>query len=230
MPADLNVKVLTLFPDMFPGPLEHSLSGKALAAGLWNIEAIDIRGYATDRHRTVDDTPFGGGAGMVMKPDVVAAAIRENHAGGRLVYMSPRGTTLNHDLAADLAKSSELTVLCGHYEGVDQRVLDVFGIEEISVGDFVLSGGEVAAHLMLDAVIRLIPGVIGKGASLEEESFSMGLLEYPHYTKPSVWEDIKVPEILLSGHHEKIKHWRMEQALEITRKRRPDLYEKFLKN
>ncbi len=230
MTSNLNVKILTLFPDVFPGVLASSISGKALKAGTLSIEAINIRDYATDKHKTVDDTPFGGGAGMVMKPDVIASAIRSNHKTGKLIYLTPRGKTFNQAMAYELANENNLTILCGHYEGIDERILDTFDIEEISVGDFILSGGEVASLLMLDAIIRLIPGVIGKEESHLEDSYSSGLLEYPQYTKPSVWEDKQIPEILLSGHHENIKKWRHEKALEITKQRRPDLYEKFLKN
>ncbi len=226
----LDVKILTLFPDAFPGMLAHSITGKALKNGLWNIEAINIRDYAKDKHKSVDDTPFGGGAGMVMKADVVADAIRANHKDGKIVYMSPRGKVFNQKMAEDMAKEKSITVLCGHYEGIDERILETFEIEEISMGDFVLSGGEVGAITMLDAIVRLVPGVVGKEESLVEESFSFGLLEYPQYTKPSVWEDKSVPEILLSGHHENIKKWRHEQAIAITKQRRPDLYEKFLNN
>ncbi len=225
-----DVKILTLFPEMFPGALSHSIMGKAMKKDLWNVEAINIRDYAKDKHKSVDDTPFGGGAGMVMKPDVLADAITHNHKSGKLIYLSPRGVTFNQQMATELAKEESLTILCGHYEGIDERVIEKFEIQEISLGDFVLTGGETAALTMLDAIIRLVPGVVGKDASLDEESFSMGLLEYPQYTKPSDWQGLKVPEILLSGHHEKIKTWRHEQALEITKQRRPDLFQKFLKN
>ncbi len=228
--TSLNVKVLTLFPQAFPGILDYSITGKALKAGIWSLEAIDIRNYAKDKHKTVDDTPFGGGAGMVLKPDVLADAIRNNHHKGKLIYMSPRGKTFSQKMAQSLATEQDITILCGHYEGVDERIFDAFDIEQISIGDFILSGGEIATITMLDAIVRLVPGVVGKQASVEDESFSFGLLEYPHYTKPSVWENKPIPEILLSGHHQKIKQWRHEQALEITKKNRPDLYKKFLKN
>lgn len=220
--------VLTLFPEMFPGPLAHSLAGKALARGDWAVEPVDIRDFATDRHNTVDDTPFGGGAGMVMRPDVVDTAI----AGvadrpGPLVYLTPRGRPFDQALAAEWAEGPGVTILCGRYEGVDQRVLDKRRPLEVSLGDFVLSGGEPAALVMLDACVRLLPGVMGGAESLDEESFERGLLEYPHYTRPAEWEGRAVPETLLSGHHEKIAAWRREQAERATESRRPDLWSRY---
>ncbi|WP_299441276.1 tRNA (guanosine(37)-N1)-methyltransferase TrmD [uncultured Rhodospira sp.] len=223
--------VLTLFPGMFPGPLGVSLAGRALAEGLWALDAVDIRDYARDRHRTVDDTPFGGGAGMVMRPDVVSDAIAANHdpAGGRrLIYLSPRGRVLDQPLVRDLAAGPGVTLVCGRYEGLDQRVIDAWSMEEVSVGDVVLSGGEPAALVMLDAVVRLLPGVTGKAESLEEESFETGLLEYPHYTRPQVWDGRTVPEVLVSGHHGRVARWRREQAEAITRDRRPDLWARYV--
>ncbi|WP_173983797.1 tRNA (guanosine(37)-N1)-methyltransferase TrmD [Magnetospirillum sp. SS-4] len=220
--------MLTLFPEMFPGPLGLSLAGRALEDGIWSIEAVDIRGFATDRHRNVDDSPFGGGAGMVMRPDVLDAAIRGAGAIGPLVYMTPRGRRLDQALVRDLAEGPGVRVLCGRFEGVDQRVLEAHGALEVSAGDFVLSGGEPAALLMLDAIVRLLPGVVGKQESLAEESFEWGLLEYPHYTRPQTWEGRSVPEVLLSGHHEKIRAWRKRQAEEITRLRRPDLWDRYV--
>jgi tRNA (guanine37-N1)-methyltransferase len=233
--ASFRAVVMTLFPEMFPGPLGHSLAGKALADGTWSLETVDIRGFARDKHRTVDDTPFGGGAGMVMRPDVIDAAIDASwpHAPdgqrlGRLVYLTPRGRVLDQDMARALAAEPALTVLCGRYEGVDQRVLDAWQPTEISLGDFVLSGGEAAAITLLDAVVRLLPGVVGKTESLEEESFERGLLEYPLYTRPAEWQGRTVPEVLLSGHHAKVANWRHAQSEEITRRRRPDLWSRYI--
>ena len=226
-----RARVLTLFPDMFPGSLGHSLAGKALERGVWRLDVMDIRGFATDKHRTVDDTPFGGGAGMVMRPDVVdaalAAALQPERAGepvGPAIYLSPRGRMLDQALVAKLAAGPGCVLLCGRYEGLDERVIEARGLMEVSLGDFVLSGGEPAAIALMDAVVRLIPGVMGAAETLDEESFEQGLLEYPHYTRPALWQDRPVPEILLSGHHEKINAWRLRQAEEVTRSRRPDLW------
>jgi len=217
--------VLTLFPSMFPCPLGQSLAGNALQDGIWALKTRDIRDYATDRHRTVDDAPFGGGAGMVMRPDVVDAAIRAvRQAGEPLIYFTPRGRLVDQARVAALAKEPRVAMLCGRFEGVDQRVLDAHQAEEISIGDVVLSGGEPAAMVLIDAVVRLLPGVIGREESLAEESFARGLLEYPHYTRPQTWDGRAVPEPLLSGHHERIKAWRQRQAEEATRQRRPDLW------
>lgn len=220
--------VLSLFPEMFPGPLGHSLAGRALAEGIWALDSVDIRAFARDKHRSVDDTPFGGGAGMVMRPDVVNAAIVASHRGGPLIYLTPRGRLLDQQRVKDLAAEARVTILCGRFEGVDQRVLDAHGAEEISLGDFVLSGGEPAALMLMDAVVRLLPGVVGKEESLAEESFEWGLLEYPHYTRPQQWEGRGVPEVLLSGHHEKIRAWRVRQAEDVTRQRRPDLWDRYV--
>jgi tRNA (guanine37-N1)-methyltransferase len=223
--------VLTLFPEMFPGPLAHSLAGKALTEGLWSLDAVNIRDFATDRHSTVDDTPFGGGPGMVMRADVIDAAIEDAAiAGAPLVYLTPRGTPLSQEIAAELADGPGVTLICGRYEGVDQRVFDARDVTEISLGDFVLSGGEPAALALLDACVRLLPGVMGAEASLEEESFARGLLEYPHYTRPAEWCGRKVPDVLLSGHHRNIYAWRMEQAEMITQARRPDLWDRYQKD
>ncbi|WP_207480120.1 tRNA (guanosine(37)-N1)-methyltransferase TrmD [Arenibaculum pallidiluteum] len=215
--------VVTLFPEMFPGPLGHSLAGKALKDGVWALETVDIRAFARDKHRSVDDAPFGGGPGMVMRPDVLDAAL--DAAGpGRALYLSPRGRLLDQDLVRELAAEPAVTLLCGRYEGVDERVLEKRRLEEVSVGDYVLSGGEPAALVLMDAVVRLLPGVMGNEETAGEESFERGLLEYPHYTRPAEWEGRRVPEVLLSGHHEKVRAWRLEQAEGITRDRRPDLW------
>jgi tRNA (guanine37-N1)-methyltransferase len=220
------VSVLTLFPDMFPGPLGHSLSGQALEAGLWSLKLHHIRDFGRGRHRAVDDTPAGGGAGMVMRADVLAAAIdhaRVAEADLPLIYMSPRGVPLTQDVARALAAGPGIMVLAGRFEGIDQRVIEARGIAEISIGDYVLSGGELAAMVLTDACVRLIPGVIGASDSLAQESFEDGLLEYPHYTKPRDWEGLATPEVLLSGDHAKIDAWRRAEALRLTRERRPDL-------
>jgi len=223
-----TAKVLTLFPEMFPGPLAHSLAGKALADDAWSLETVDIRDYATDRHRTVDDTPFGGGAGMVMRADVVDAAIEDAAlSDAPLIYLTPRGETFSHAHATEFATGPGVTLICGRYEGIDQRVLDARNVTEISLGDFVLSGGEPAVLALIDACVRLLPGVMGAEASLEEESFTRGLLEYPHYTRPADWCGRKVPDVLLSGHHENICAWRTEQAEIATRDRRPDLWDRY---
>jgi tRNA (guanine37-N1)-methyltransferase len=218
--------VLTIFPEMFPGPLGVSLAGRGLQRDLWRLDAVDLRGFAQDRHQTVDDTPFGGGAGMVMRPDIVAQAadaVVARGAPGPLVYLSPRGEPLRQARVAELAAGPGVVLLCGRYEGVDHRVIEARGFLEISLGDFVLSGGELAAMTLIDACVRLLPGVVGDAASLAEESFAAGLLEYPHYTRPQVWEGRAVPDVLLSGHHARISEWRHEQALAITKSRRPDL-------
>lgn len=223
-----GARVLTLFPEMFPGPLGDSLAGKAMASGLWSLRTIDIRDFAKDRHATVDDTPFGGGPGMVMRADVVDDAIASvADEEGPLVYLTPRGRRLDQALVGVLAAGPGMTVLCGRYEGVDERVIESRDVTEISLGDFVLSGGEPAAVALIDACVRLLPGVMGDAASLEEESFQSGLLEYPHYTRPAEWHGRSVPEVLLSGHHEKIRAWRREQAERITRERRPDLWDRY---
>ena len=222
--------VLTLFPEMFPGPLGHSLAGQALDDGRWRLETVDIRDFARDKHRTVDDTPFGGGPGMVMRPDVVDAAIgaaKDKADNVPLIYLSPRGRPADQERVRELADGPGMTVLCGRFEGVDARVLEAHDVEEISLGDFVLSGGEPAAIALIDACVRLLPGVIGSDKSLEEESFNRGLLEYPHFTRPQNWDGRAVPEVLLSGHHEKIRAWRLAEAEAATRKRRPDLWSRY---
>ena len=219
-----HATVLTLFPEMFPGPLGLSLAGRALEQGIWSIDARDIRASATDRHRTVDDHPAGGGAGMVLKPDVLAAAIdAAPHEGPRLL-MSPRGEPLTQRLVRELAEGPGCLIVCGRFEGVDERVIEKRSLREVSVGDYVLSGGEPAALVLLDAVVRLLPGVMGKQASGEEESFEGGLLEHPHYTKPNIWEGVEIPGVLLSGDHKAIARWKQEKREALTRARRPDLW------
>lgn len=220
--------VLTILPEMFPGPLGLSLSGAALAKGLWRLETVDLRGFATDRHRSVDDTPAGGGPGMVMRADVLArgvdAALAAAPPGRPLLYPSPRGERLTQRLVRELARGPGLIVLCGRFEGVDQRLLEARPFREVSLGDFVLSGGEIAALALLDAVVRLLPGVVGDAASLAEESFEQGLLEYPHYTRPQVWEGREIPAVLSSGNHAAIAAFRRAAAEDITRRRRPDMW------
>ncbi|MFN8719928.1 MAG: tRNA (guanosine(37)-N1)-methyltransferase TrmD [Rhodospirillales bacterium] len=219
---------LTLFPEMFPGPLGHSLAGRALENGLWRLEAHDIRAFATDRHRHVDDTPFGGGPGMVMRPDVIARAIEATHiAGRRLLYLSPRGRPLDQAMVRDLVAGPGVTLLCGRYEGVDERVIEARAMEEVSVGDYVLSGGEPAAIVLLDACVRLVAGVMGNAETAGQESFETGLLEHPHYTRPADWQGRAVPEVLVSGHHERVRQWRQAEAERITRQRRPDLWQRY---
>lgn len=229
----LHFNILTLFPEMFPGSLGQSLSGKALDKGLWSYNAVNIRDFAQGVHKSVDDTPYGGGAGMVMRPDIIEKALVSVDATRaiRPIYLSPRGNPLTQKKVEELAMLSNITLLCGRYEGVDQRVLDAHDFEEISIGDYVLSGGEPAAMILMDACIRLIPGVMGNNETVSEESFSDGaggMLEYPHYTRPASWEAVnghnyEVPEVLQSGNHAKIEEWRKAQSLDITRMRRPDL-------
>lgn len=221
----LNVKILTIFPEIFPGFLGTSLTGRALKDGIWNIEAVNIRNYAFDKHGSVDDTPCGGGAGMIMRPDVLGNAIDHNYKGGKIIYMSPRGHVLTQQKVHELSKEDNLTIICGRFEGIDERVLEEYNIEELSIGDYILTGGEQAAMIMLDAVVRLLPNVLGNAASTENESFENGLLEYPQYTRPIEWKNRKVPEVLLSGHHENVAKWQKEKALQITKERRPDLLE-----
>jgi len=231
--APWDVTVLTLFPAMFPGPVGQSLAGKALESRKWRLRTLDIREFARDKHRSVDDTPFGGGAGMVMRPDVLDRAIRAAHRPGhRLIYLSPRGRLLTQEWVAELSQAAGLTVVCGRFEGVDERVLAANAAEEMSVGDYVLSGGEPAALVLIDACVRLLPGVMGNDQTAVEESFTDGLLEYPHYTRPALWRDGEerewaVPEVLVSGHHEKVKAWRRAEAERLTRERRPDLWSRY---
>ena len=225
-----KAKVLTLFPEMFPGPLGLSLAGQGLEAGAWTLDAVDIREFAADKHRSVDDLPFGGGPGMVIRPDVVSEAI-DAAAGAdpslALIYLTPRGRPLTQARVGELARGPGIVLLCGRYEGLDERVLDAHGLDEISLGDFVLSGGEAAAIAVIDACVRLLPGVVGAPESLIDESFENGLLEYPQYTRPREWRGRTVPEVLVSGDHEKIKAWRRHQAEAITRERRPDLWARY---
>jgi tRNA (guanine37-N1)-methyltransferase len=224
-----RASVLTIFPEMFPGPLAHSLAGKALASGIWSLDTHDIRGAATDKHRTVDDTPAGGGPGMVMKADVLARALDAvPHDTRPRLLMSPRGMPLTQSKAAALAAGLGVTILCARFEGVDERLIKMRGLEEVSVGDFVLSGGEIAALALLDACVRLLPGVMGKEASAAEESFADGLLEYPQYTRPSVFEGEPIPEVLISGDHAKVAAWRKAEAERLTAARRPDLWTAYL--
>jgi len=226
-----KVQVFTLYPETFPGPLNKGIFGKALSNKIWNLEVVNIRDYAEDRHKTVDDTPFGGGSGMLLRPDVLAKSIDQNLRNGeRIVYLSPRGKKFDQKLAKELSKEKSINLVCGHFEGVDERILNTRNIEEISIGDFILSGGETAAFVFIDSILRLLPGVLGNDQSKNDESFENGLLEYPQYTKPQIWEEKCVPEVLLSGDHAKIKDWRLSQSEAITRDRRPDLWQKYKKN
>lgn len=220
----MKIDILTLFPDMF-APLSQSIIGRAECAGIVDINAIDIRKYTADKHFKCDDVPYGGGSGMVMTPQPIVDCVRAVDPDGkaRRIYMSPRGRTLSVSIAKELAAETDLLILCGHYEGVDQRALDVCGFEELSIGDYVLTGGELAAMVVVDALLRFVPGVLGSGTSALTDSFSDGMLEYPQYTRPAVFEGIPVPEVLLSGHHANIEKWRREKALELTAERRPDL-------
>lgn len=223
-----TAQVLTLLPDAFPGILGHSLTGTALKDGLWQLKCVDIRQFGEGKHRKVDDTPAGGGAGLVMRPDIFGAALaharREMPPEAPIIYLSPRGKPFSQAMAQHLSTGPGATLLCGRFEGIDERVIDAFGITEVSLGDFILTGGEIAAQALIDATVRLIPRVLGNHASTEEESFSDGLLEHPHYTKPAVWDGREIPEVLLSGHHGKIAHWRKVMAERLTKERRPDLW------
>jgi tRNA (guanine37-N1)-methyltransferase len=223
-----HATVLTLYPEMFPSLLGHSLAGRALEAGVWELEVINIRDFATDKHRTVDDTPYGGGAGMVLKPDVVGRAIESLDLSTRpCYYLSPRGIPLSQEFLkkhTNPESSAGIILLCGHFEGIDERVLQHYNIPELSIGDYVLSGGEVAAHVVLDSMVRLLPSVMGKQASHEQDSFSAGLLEHPHYTRPAVWQGLEVPAVLLSGNHGAVDAWRLQQAEDLTKRRRPDVW------
>ena len=226
-----QAQVFTLYPEVFPGPLSRGLYGKALSSDLWKLKVVNIRDSADDKHKTVDDTPYGGGTGMLLKPDVLAKSLDENrNENERILYLSPKGKKFDQNLAKELADEKSLSIICGHFEGVDERILSTRNIEEVSIGDYVLSGGESAAYVLIDSILRLLPGVLGNENSKLDETFENGLLEYPQYTKPQIWEEKAVPDVLLSGDHNKIKHWRLSQSEAITRDRRPDLWEKYKKN
>ena len=226
-----QAQIFTLYPEFFPGPLSKGLYGKALEKKIWNLKVVNIRDAAEDKHKTVDDTPFGGGAGMLLKADILARSIDKNlNDNSRIFYLSPKGKKFDQKLAKELSKEKSINLICGHFEGVDERLLSTRNIEEISIGDFILSGGESAAVVIIDSILRLLPGVLGNDSSKKNESFENGLLEYPQYTKPQIWEEKGVPEVLLSGDHAKIKDWRLSQSEAITRDRRPDLWEKYKKN
>ena len=226
-----QAQVFTLYPEIFPGPLSKGLYGKALSNKIWNLKVVNIRDAADDKHKTVDDTPFGGGSGMLLKADVLAKSIDQNKKEGEWIfYLTPKGKKFDQKLAKELSKEKSISLICGHFEGVDERVLSTRNIEEISIGDFILSGGEAATFAVLDSILRLLPGVLGNDQSKNDESFENGLLEYPQYTKPQIWEKKSVPEVLLSGDHSKIKDWRLSESEAITRDRRPDLWQKYNKN
>ena len=224
-----KVKIFTLYPDLYPGPLNTGLYKKAQEKKIWNLEVIDIRDYATDKHRTVDDTPFGGGSGMLLRPDIVASALDQNlKKEDQIIYLSPKGKKLDQTIVKEFSKKKKLNILCGHFEGIDQRLLETRNIQEYSIGDFILSGGETASYVFIDSILRLLPGVLGNKNSSKEESFEADLLEYPQYTKPQNWEGKSTPDVLLSGDHAKIKSWRLAQSEAITRRQRPDLWKKYL--
>ena len=228
----LKVKIFTLYPDLFPGPLNSGIYKKARKKNIWDFEIINIRDSSLDKHGTVDDTPFGGGSGMLLRADVLAKSLDENinyRQGQKNIYLSPKGKIFNQTAAQSLSKLNIINLICGHFEGVDQRLLDTRNIEEYSLGDYILSGGETASYVFLDAILRLLPGVLGNNNSTQDESFENGLLEYPQFTKPQKWEKKGVPDVLLSGDHAKIKGWRLSQSEAITRRQRPDLWEKYIK-
>ena len=226
-----QAQVFTLYQEVFPGPLSKGLYGKAMSKKLWDLKVVNIRDAAKDKHKTVDDTPYGGGSGMLLKADVLAKSLDQNRIEGeKILYLSPKGKKFDQSYAKKLATAKSLSLICGHFEGVDERVLSTRNIEEVSIGDYVLSGGETAAYVVIDSVLRLLPGVLGNDNSKIEETFENGLLEYPQYTKPQIWEEKSVPDVLLSGDHSKIKDWRLSQSEAITRDRRPDLWEKYKKN
>tara|TARA_B100000945_G_scaffold313392_1_gene309433 strand:- start:1032 stop:1727 length:696 start_codon:yes stop_codon:yes gene_type:complete len=224
-----KARVFTLYPEIFPGPLNKGLYGKALEKKLWQLDIINIRNSAQDKHQTVDDTPFGGGSGMLLKPDVLGKSLDSNiKKDEKIFYLSPKGKKFDQKIAKNLSEEKVINLICGHFEGVDQRILDTRNIEEISIGDYILSGGESASFVVIDAVLRLLPGVLGNSTSKEDETFENGLLEYPQYTKPQIWEEQRVPDVLLSGDHAKIKDWRLSQSKDITRRQRPDLWKLYL--
>ena len=226
-----QAQVFTLYPEVFPGPLSKGLYGKALSKKLWNLNIVNIRDAAEDKHKTVDDTPYGGGSGMLLKADVLAKSLDQNKIEGeKIIYLSPKGKKFDQNYAQELSNEKSVSFICGHFEGVDERILSTRNIEEISIGDYILSGGETAAFVVIDSILRLLPGVLGNENSRVDESFENGLLEYPQYTKPQIWEEKSVPEVLLSGNHNKIKDWRLSQSEAITRVRRPDLWQKYKKN
>ncbi|MDA8984800.1 tRNA (guanosine(37)-N1)-methyltransferase TrmD [Candidatus Pelagibacter sp.] len=226
-----QAQVFTLYPEVFPGPLSKGLYGKALSKKLWNLNIVNIRDAAEDKHKTVDDTPYGGGSGMLLKADVLAKSLDQNKIEGeKVIYLSPKGKKFDQNYAQELSNEKSVSFICGHFEGVDERVLSTRNIEEVSIGDYILSGGETAAFVVIDSILRLLPGVLGNENSRLDESFENGLLEYPQYTKPQIWEEKAVPEVLLSGDHSKIKDWRLSQSEAITRVRRPDLWQKYKKN
>ena len=227
----LQAQIFTLYPELFPGPLNKGLYGKALSNNIWNLKIVNIRNYSSDKHKTADDTPFGGGSGMLIKPDVLANSLDQNvKPNDKIYYLTPKGKLFTQKFAKKLSKEKTINLICGHFEGVDQRVIDTRNIEELSIGDYVLSGGETAALVVLDSILRLIPGILGNDQSISEESFENGLLEYPQYTKPQIWEKKSVPDVLLSGDHAKIKDWRLSESESITRDRRPDLWQRYKKN
>ena len=226
-----KARIFTLYPEIFPGLLNKGLYGKALSNKIWNLDIINIRDSAEDKHKTVDDTPFGGGSGMLIKPNVLASSIDQHvNKTEKIFYLSPKGKLFDQKTAKFLSKENCINLICGHFEGVDQRLLETRNIEEISIGDYILSGGETAAFVIVDSILRLIPGILGNEESVHEESFENGLLEYPQYTKPQLWEEKNVPDVLLSGDHSKIKDWRLSKSEAITRHRRPDLWQKYIKD
>ena len=224
-------RIFTLYPEFYPGFLNKGLYGKALSKNIWDLEIVNIRDFANDKHKTVDDTPYGGGSGMLMRPDVLANSLdKKIKSTEKIIYLSPKGRLFNQNMARKLSKEKTINLICGHFEGIDQRLIESRGIEEVSIGDFILSGGETASFIVLDSILRLIPGIIGNNKSVTDESFENNLLEYPQYTKPQIWEKKGIPEVLLSGDHAKIKDWRLSQSEAITRDRRPDLWQKYKKN
>ena len=226
-----QARIFTLYPEIFPGPLNKGLYGKALSNKIWNLDTVNIRDATEDKHKTVDDTPFGGGAGMLIKPNVLARSIDQNaNKNEKIFYLSPKGKLFNQKIAKSLSKENCVNLICGHFEGVDQRLLETRNIEEISIGDYILSGGETAVFVIINSILRLVPGILGNEQSIDDESFENGLLEYPQYTKPQIWEEKSVPDVLLSGDHSKIKDWRLSKSEAITRLRRPDLWQKYKKD